>query len=176
MKHIFSSLAVFTLLLIAAQVAGCHHSTNSAASVKGNTTAGNDTLIYGFRDATTPPQYHRSYDIIVTAQQVKFSIMVYGDVLVKDSLPLTKQAFETFASSINALQISNSTADNPDNCVGGSSQYISFYPRTDKWVKASTYNCGGKEENSNDKKVNAAAALFSSLVPDLGKRIEATRK
>lgn len=175
-KHISISI-VLPLMLIAATFSCCNQvssSTKNTHKAAGSPVA--DTLLYRYRDATTPPQYHRSYSILVTERQVKHTVDVYGDIIQKDSLALSPETFSSFVSAINALQIEDSEKDNPDNCVGGSSQYISLYPRTDKEVRASLYNCGGKEESSNDKKINAAAALFRNLLQGMQKSGAGTSK
>ena len=178
MKYTTTIITAFACLIVAASGIACANDKKLKEETKNDmaTINGNDTLIYRFRDASVPPQYHRSYTIKATPGQVYFSIDVYGEIILKDSLVLAKAAYDSFATTINDLHIKKVKEVESKGCTGGTSDQLELYPGSSKEVKGSIYQCGGKNYGDLEGDVTAAASLFKALVPDLSKRIEATRK
>lgn len=178
MKPFTNSIIVLALLFTAASVIACNYDKKVITVTKNEPVAANssDTLIYHFLDASVPPQFHRSYTIRVTPGQVYLAISDYSQVLSADSLILAKAAYESFTTAINGLHIKKKDETTGRGCTGGHSEQFDLYPGTGKGVKGYTYFCGGGQYGNLDGDVVEAAKLFNALVPDLGSKIDATRK
>lgn len=178
MKSLNHIIAALALLLIAGLYIACNNEKKGKAETKNDpVVAGNsDTLIYDFQDASVPPPYHRSYTIRVTAEQVYFAISDYSQILSKDSLVLTRAAYDSFATAINDLHIKNRKEVIQEGCTGGTSDKLDLYRGSSKEVRGYIYYCGGKKYGDLEGDVAAAANLFKALIPELNKRIDATIK
>lgn len=178
MKLLANLITALALPLIAASVIACNNEKKVKAETKNETVAAgsSDTLIYSYRDASVPPQFHRSYTIKVTAGRVYLSIDVYSKIISEDSLVLTRAAYDSFATAINDLHIKNGKEVMQEGCAGGTSDKLYLYAGSSKEVKGYIYYCGGKKYGDLEGDVTAAANLFKALIPDLSKRIDATRK
>ncbi len=178
MKLPANLITILALPLIAASVFACNNEKKIKAETKNDTVAASssDTLIYHFGDASVPPKYHRSYTIMVTPAKIYLTIDVYGEVVAEDSLVLTKTAYDSFATAINNLHIKNRKEDVQKGCTGGTTDRLALYTGSSKEVKGFIYYCGGQPYGDLEGDVAAAATLFKALIPDLGKRIDATRK
>ncbi len=140
------------------------------------TTGSNDTFVYNFHDASVPPPYHRSYTIRVTSGQVYYAISDYDKVLAKDSLVLSKVAYDSFVKAINDLHIKEKEADKHRGCTGGTSDELILYAASEHEVKGYIIYCGGEMYGNLQGDVAAAAGLFRALIPDLSRKIDATMK
>lgn len=134
-----------------------------------------DTFVYHFGDASLPPPYHRSYTISVTPTKALVTIESYSDVLAKDSVVLTADKYNSFAKSLMALSIRKSKARSSKGCTGGTTKALTLYAGSRKEIKGSLYYCGGQAIGNLSGDVTAAANLFIALIPQLEKKIEATK-
>jgi hypothetical protein len=171
-------LLAFAILLCVA----CSHEKKNTATKNNNisenkslTIENGNEFIYHFGDASLPPKYHRSYTIRVIPGQVYCTIDRYGDILLTDSSALTTAAYDSFVKNITALQIKNKTADSEKGCTGGTSKQLTLFAGGTKEIKGSLYYCGGQINGNLDGDVVAAAKFFTDLVPDLEKKIAATK-
>lgn len=171
-------LDIPTLFIIAISAITCNNEKKLKEGTENETVvvSSSDTLIYNFQDASVPPPYHRSYTIRVTAEQVYFAISDYSQILSKDSLVLTRAAYDSFATAINNLHIKNRKEVIQEGCTGGTSDKLDLYRGSSKEVRGYIYYCGGKKYGDLEGDVAAAANLFKALIPELNKRIDATIK
>jgi len=58
---------------------------------------------YRFTDASVPPEYHRSYTLMVTKEQTVISIDSYGDLLVRAEEPTTPEVWASLSQGYPAL-------------------------------------------------------------------------
>jgi hypothetical protein len=178
MKYTNHFISVIAWPLFALSVICCSNQkkigaeTNKATA----TTQNNDKLVFTCGGPSVAPQYYRSYMISVTAGQVYYAISDYSQVLSKDSMALTKAAYESFTTAIDGLHLKNQVAVTGGGCTGGHLERLDLYPGSSKEVKGQTYFCGGQKYSDLEGDVVTAAKLFNALVPDLDKKIDATRK
>ena len=64
---------------------------------------GIDKIEYEFSDSSVPPQYHRSYTIAVTSEQVHVTVNSYGTELANETYALDKGVFEQLVKNVNKL-------------------------------------------------------------------------
>ncbi len=61
------------------------------------------TYVYG--DASLPPQYHRSYNIVLTAKEVKISMNSYGKAIGDTTLATDAKMFDEIKALLTKLEI-----------------------------------------------------------------------
>lgn len=101
-------------------VAGCGSDAASPEpSSEGSGGLSADALItFQFLDSSVPPQYHRSYELTVTAKESRIIVDSYGDVLADEKVPTDPSVWSTLGSTID--QVSSLTAvDSEQGCTGG---------------------------------------------------------
>ena len=177
MKPLSNIIITLAVPLIAASVIACDNEKKlKTETINETIAAGSDTFIYDFQDASVPPPYHRSYTIRVTAELVYFAISDYSQILSKDSLVLTRTAYDSFVTAINNLHIKKGKEIIQEGCTGGTSDKLDLFRGSSKEVKGYIYYCGGQKYGDLEGDVALAANLFKALIPDLDKRIDATIK
>jgi hypothetical protein len=134
------------------------------------------TYIYKFTDSSLPPQYHRSYVILVTKGWVFFTVDSYGEVLLKDSIALAETSYKEFSASIDKLDIRNKKEDPGEGCTGNTTDEFEFYTGTSKQVKGYTSLCQDERYGNLEGDFETAKSLFRAIVPDFSNKIESTRK
>ncbi len=137
----------------------------------------NDVFIYNYRGPSVAPQYRRDYTIRVRPDQVNLSIDSYGELLYSDSTTLSASAYKSFVRSLSDLHLEKKEyKPGAAMCTGGVSDNLVLYAGADKELKGFIYYCGGNKDGDLEGDVATAAALFKALVPELAKKIEATKK
>jgi len=127
-----------------------------------------NTVIYRYNDKSVPPQYHRSYTITVTIEKIYVSINSYGNILLKKTLPISLENYQSLITTLIGLNIKKCEEVNNYPMPGSSSSYLNI--------------CIGKEfevvGNTNvlEGDVGMAIKIFIALVPKLDKWINSTRK
>lgn len=129
---------------------------------------------YQYHDATKPPPYHRSYTISVKEDMVRLEINSYEDVLLKDSVLITKEQFLHFADAVTALHIRAVEEKKEDDCTGGSSEHLDLYTGTPNEISGRISHCGPTDSGTLEGDVAACIALFKAMIPDLEKKIGST--
>ncbi len=100
----------------------------------------NPTLTYRFRDASVPPEYHRSYTINVTPKNIEFSVDVYGTILLKQVIAFKKVTYQSFITALLALELKEKKESNSVPPVGGSSECLTVIDTAGKEIKGEIYN------------------------------------
>jgi len=157
-----------------------HTATNDQAPPNENTSpndkVGGYSFTYSFTDASTAPQYHRSYMIKVSSGQVTLTVTSYQDVLLNSSTPLSESAYDNFTQGISKLNIRSTKETTNPGCTGGTSEKLDLFSGSPLHVSGEISDCGGKKYGNLEGNTSAAILLFKNLVPDLAKKIDGTRK
>jgi len=109
------------------------------------TNAAIQKITYHFRDASVPPEYHRSYTITVTTDKVRIVVDSYGEILANERYEITNKQFNDIKNSLERNKIRNCTLGDDEGCTGGTIERISFSGRENKIFSGSVYHCGGKD-------------------------------
>jgi hypothetical protein len=173
MKPHPNHLAALSLLVLF--VIACNNDKKTSTDTT-ETKKTDHTYIYDFEDASVPPAYHRSYTIKVTPAMAYLTINSYDNVLAKDSVSISPDSYKKFAADIKALNIQNTKDPNDDEgCTGGTTDNLELYSGSPEQVKGNIYHCGGKDYGDLSGDVTAATQVFRSMIPDINKKIDATR-
>ena len=108
---------------------------------------GDVTISYGYQDASVPPEYHRSYTIILTNENYRFLVDSYGEIIKDTTIILTnqkervQQALEAFKKH-KIKNIENKSED--VGCTGGNGESIEITKDGRDFFYGSNYYCAGK--------------------------------
>lgn len=131
-------------------------------------------VCYSFTDASTAPEYHRSYDISVSKDSIVVNVTCYGDLLLRTAYPCTQEKFEAVKAHLAAQDISKGRA-NADNLPdGGTTDALLFFKDGDDkpYFSAASYAGTGTLRVGKGR---AADAFLEALPEPLEKIIDRTR-
>ena len=97
-------------------------SNSSSPSLKNKT-----EISYSFQDASVPPEYHRSYSIILSENNYRFVVDSYGEI-IKDTMIFLSNQRKKIRQTLRAFkkcQIKNVKRSQKNNgCSGGNGEEI----------------------------------------------------
>ena len=106
-------------------------------------------IIYHYKDASVPPQYHRSYIIILNHESVRVIVDSYKDILMDVKYKSTSEKFDGILLSIEKNEIRKCRPPNfPHSCTGGHTESVEFGNENYEIFFGSVYHCASK--NSED--------------------------
>ena len=73
-RNLITGLSLTSLLFAAVFLMASDDTNNSYRSIK--------KITYHFQDASVPPEYHRSYTVIVDKDRLTITVDSYGDILI----------------------------------------------------------------------------------------------
>ncbi len=117
------------------------------------------TIKYEYGDASVPPEFHRSYSLTVTRDDVHVVVDSYGDVLHDDRLPLPGAVWEELTETRDPVFAL--TPDEPDDgCAGGTTRTLRVSDRDGTFLDLDFGVCGGVNDD-------AAEAVDAYIQPAL---------
>jgi len=129
-------------------------------------------ITYHFGDASVPPDYHRSYSVRVTADEVRVVVDSYGEILADETYTITSLQFDDIKRSLERNRISNCTLVDDENCTGGTSERITYSDRDNELFSGSVYHCGGNDTGNLCGDIPRFAEDVKNLTPDLDKLLQ----
>lgn len=121
-------------------------------------------IVFAYKDAAVPPQYHRSYTITVTREQVHLIVDSYGDVLADVTTDMPEKGMENLLKDIDIQQICQSNRDSAQHMgTGGASASLIFYSGSNILLNGEIQQCAGRFEGN----LAGEAALFLGRVEAL---------
>lgn len=135
---------------------------------------------FEFTDSSVPPPYHRSYEIVVTADTIHVVVDSYGDILVDTTFSTPTAPFDTIQNLLltHNIVFKKKKSLQDVNCTGGTTQSIAYYtPNPEEGMNGSIYYCGGKEYGNISGDLRLFAKEFEkTFVPNLKDMIATTMK
>ena len=104
-------------------------------------------IIYGFQDASVPPDDHRSYTIYLTNKNYRFVVDSYGEIIKDTTFVLTnqKEKVKNMQKAFKSCKIKNKEHQEGDiGCTGGNGEFIKMISDGEIVFYGSNYYCGGK--------------------------------
>jgi hypothetical protein len=124
-------------------------------------------IIYSFKDASVPPQYHRSYTITVTSDQAHILVDSYGDILADATIDIPEQKIDDLARYIEIYQVKEKDRKSDTTiCTGGTSKSLTIYSDENIVLNGTVYQCGGRLEGNLLGDIDSFAEKIESLIPD----------
>ena len=126
-------------------------------------------ITYHFKDASVPPEYHRSYTISVTTDKARIVVDSYGVILADKQYEITSKQFDGIRNSLERNKIRNCTLADDKGCTGGTIERISFSDGENEIFSGSVYHCGGKDTGNLCGDITSFADDVKNLVPNFEK-------
>lgn len=124
-------------------------------------------IIYSFKDASVPPQYHRSYTLTVTREQAHIIVDSYSDILADVTIDMPEQIIDDLAKYIEKYQIKEKEHKSDTTiCTGGISKSLTVYSDANILLNGTVYQCGGFLEGSLSGDIDSFAKKIEDLIPD----------
>ncbi len=108
---------------------------------------GEITIVYGYQDASVPPEDHRSYTIYLTNKNYRFVVDSYGEIIKDTTLVLAnqKEKVKQVLTAFKKHKIKNMEEQVDDiGCTGGNGEFIKITKEGERFFNGSNYYCGGK--------------------------------
>jgi hypothetical protein len=103
------------------------------------------SVTYGFRDASVPPQYHRSYEITAREGVIRKVVDSYGDVISDTSRELSSEEWADIQGLHRKYGIRVCKEDKSnDGCRGGTGRYVVIEFSDETVIRGSVSLCGGE--------------------------------
>jgi hypothetical protein len=125
------------------------------------------SIQYSFHDASVPPPYHRSYDIIIEPNQAKITVDSYGDVLADTSFKIKGSDFEQLITTINEAQLQSGKAKAGAGCTGGTAEELKIIGNDQQIYEGRFEHCGGNKIPTRMGDYKKVVAAIKNLIPHL---------
>ncbi|MDG1841093.1 MAG: hypothetical protein P8I93_01960 [Crocinitomicaceae bacterium] len=112
---------------------------------------GEISIIYGYQDASVPPDDHRSYTIYLTNENYRFVVDSYGEIIKDTTLVLAnqKEKIKNTQKAFKSCKIKNREQKIEDmGCTGGNGEFIKIIRDGEIVFHGSNYYCAGKTEGN----------------------------
>jgi hypothetical protein len=130
----------------------------------GSHLADDSKITYVLRDASVPPDFHRSVTVTVTKDTTKIAIDSYGDVLAERTAKTPPEVWLMLDSGLAEMHALR-PVDDPKGCTGGTGRRLAVETGgTPQWDLSAEF-CGGSNSGLDtriDLWILPARALFPS--------------
>ncbi len=89
--------------------------------------AGTNHVCYYYADGSTPPDWHRNYEIEVSPDSIVLTITGYSEVFLHTVYPFTPEQFAELKTALEAQEFAVQKGDMPIMPVGGATESVAFY-------------------------------------------------
>lgn len=152
------TVRLIPLLVVAGVVgAGCSDS-------DGDVSVSDDAVItYHFGDSSVPPEYHRSYTLTITKDQVHAVVDSYGDVVGETTEALPPRVWDQLVDGVD--DVTSIDADAIDSgCTGGTSRDLTIKDAGAEVVAVDLEVCNGNDTQSDQ--LDAYVEPVIGAIPD----------
>lgn len=156
-------IVVITMLLLL---------TNSCITKK--KTGGEITkIVYHYGDSSVAPQYHRSYEITATPDELHIIVDSYGKILKDTVFVNTPKNFKILTDKIKDAGLKNKkNTEEEKGCTGGTTKSIEIYSEDNLKMSGLNYFCGGESFGDLKGDINAFAQEIKKMIPNIEKLLE----
>ena len=155
----------FLSMLLALLGCGCSEKTTTNVLVTPSLISNTTQVEYRYGDSSLPPDYHRSYTIVITAEKMNISIDSYGKVLLTKEYPNNAANFQTLLGSLAQKGIKkHQDKKESEACTGGTSETLRLYKNGAAYFDGYVYHCDG--ENGTLSMPYGTAELIKSQIPE----------
>ena len=108
-----------------------------------------DKIEYRFRDASVPPEYHRSYSWIITETSIRYISDSYGTILKDTMQQISLEKWEQCKTAFLTCGIKNKkVVEQEKGCTGGTSISIRTWLKEKENFSGYASKCGGEIEGN----------------------------
>ena len=130
-------------------------------------------IVYRFQDASIPPQYHRSYTITVTKDQINLAVDIYDTVIKEATYDLPDPTMQDLLGFLKMFQVTEKEPGRAaKECTGGTSKLLTVYSNEKVLLKGIAYHCAGRVEGSLSGDIDAFTGKMEELIPDFANKLK----
>ena len=108
-----------------------------------------DSIVIGFKDASVPPTYHRSYQMFFTPAKAQYRLYAYDSTLLAEDIPFSKAQFDGLTALFLQYGVKSGKPNgSTKGCTGGTSRYVQGFTMGKKQLNGSIYYCGSKSDGN----------------------------
>ena len=124
-------------------------------------------IITRFRDASVPPQYHRSYTISVIANEATVVVSSYSKQLNECTVELSPDGFQLVLDIIEKSQITQSPeTEDAKKTIGGKIEYLQLFDNDTELLNGNTHGSGTQGSGTLCGDIKAVRQYLRSLFPN----------
>lgn len=122
---------------------------------------------YRFHDSSVPPEYHRSYTIIIKAGKGSITVDSYGEVLGKRPFTVKPEDFAKLKTFFkNARLKARKKVPDDKGCTGGTGESLSVFGTDGREIfKGYVYHCGSHDYADFNGSLEKIRDLIRSIAP-----------
>ncbi|HCB63663.1 MAG TPA: hypothetical protein DHV29_13090 [Bacteroidales bacterium] len=125
------------------------------------------TILYEYQASSVAPQYHRSYELLVTKNEIKVKVDSYGTILTDTSIAITNIQFFEIVEFYDSLGFKNIPKKDNKGCVGGTGAVLKVHDTNDTLIFDGHISfCGGQEFGTMEGDVKKLSEKIRSFIPD----------
>ena len=157
------------LVLCVSTIIGCYSHKTYKKELNGESSANRIMeIVYRYKDASIPPEYHRSYTIQVNANRVHIVVDSYGAILAERTYDISEKRFNDLLESVKKNKIRHCIRMRVESgCTGGTTEKISLFNGSNQLFIGHVYHCRGKDYGNLCGDIEAFSDEVKSLVPDI---------
>ena len=166
LKTLFSSASVVLSLC------GCQGGSEISDTVWNST----DRIEYYFNDSSLPPEYHRSYSLVVTPDSAKIKVTSYSDQLLDKTYKIDSKQFGKVVEELRGLGIKKQRARDANPCSGGTTEVFKLYSGTKSLFEGFQDNCAARRSTMIVAKKSIPDVLDAVFPKPVSSIVDETRK
>lgn len=116
---------------------GCQGSSEIGETVWNST----DKIEYRFNDSSVPPEYHRSYSLVVTPESADIYVDSYGKQLLNKTYKIDSKQFGKVVEELRGLGIKKQKSKDVNPCSGGTTEVLRLYAGNTQLFDGFQDNC-----------------------------------
>jgi len=126
---------------------------------------GDDAVIeYHYGDSSVEPEFHRSYTLTISSDEVHVVVDSYGDVLQDTTAPVPAEVWTGLVENVGELAAIDPD-DGDDGCDGGTSRSMTVTDGGEAVYDVAFGVCGGANDAAADR-LDAYVAPVTEAIPD----------
>lgn len=124
-------------------------------------------IIYRFRDASVPPQYHRSYTISVIPSEATVVVSSYSKRLNECTIELSPDEFQLVLDILEKSQITQEPEiEDAKRTIGGKTEYLQLFDNETEILSGNTHCSGTQGRGTLCGDIKAVRQYLRSLFPN----------
>jgi hypothetical protein len=108
----------------------------------GATLSDDAVITYHYGDSSVPPEYHRSYTLTITKDEVHAVVDSYGDVLHDVTEPLPPKVWQQLVATVDTV-LDLEVDEDAEPCAGGTTRDLKIEDKDEAAVDVGFGACGG---------------------------------
>jgi hypothetical protein len=131
---------------------------------------------YRFGDSSVPPEFHRSYTLTISRDEVHAVVDSYGDVIGERTEPLPSEVWDDLTAGLDEVAAVQPSAADISGCVGGRSRDLEVTDEGETLVSTHLYICRDEEGDLHNEEeaeqIDAYVQPAIDLLPDWDELLE----